>query len=57
MEFANAVAGSKLIAVLGHTSCGAAQHAIDDTDAAELGMNNLQTYLMISGKYLIAIKT
>jgi carbonic anhydrase len=45
MEFATAVAGSKLIIVLGHTSCGAVQHAIDNTDAAGLGMDNLQNLL------------
>jgi carbonic anhydrase len=45
MEFATAVAGSKLILVLGHTSCGAVQHAIDNTDAAGLGMDNLQNLL------------
>jgi carbonic anhydrase len=34
MEFATAVAGSKLIVVLGHTACGAIQGA---TDSVELG--------------------
>ncbi|NGP77962.1 carbonic anhydrase [Balneolaceae bacterium YR4-1] len=34
MEFATQVAGSKVLAVIGHTSCGAVKGAIDD---AELG--------------------
>lgn len=45
MEFATAVAGSKVIVVLGHTACGAVKHAIDNTDAAGLGMDNLQGLL------------
>ncbi|QJP32940.1 carbonic anhydrase [Nonlabens sp. Ci31] len=45
MEFATAVAGSKVIVVMGHTSCGAVHHAIDNTDAAGLGMVNLQNLL------------
>ncbi len=45
MEFAAAVAGAKVIIVLGHTSCGAVKHAIDDTDAAGLEMNALQGLL------------
>lgn len=45
MEFATAVAGSKVVIVLGHTSCGAIQHAIDKTDAASLGMNSLASLL------------
>lgn len=45
MEFATAVAGSKVIVVMGHTSCGAVHHAIDNTDAAGLGMDNLQNLL------------
>lgn len=45
MEFATAVAGSKVILVLGHTACGAVKHAIDNTDAAGLGMNHLQGLL------------
>lgn len=45
MEFATAVAGSKVIVVMGHTSCGAVKHAIDNTDAAGLGMDNLQSLL------------
>lgn len=45
MEFASAVAGSKVIIVMGHTACGAVHHAIDNTDAKSLGMNSLQALL------------
>jgi len=45
MEFASAVAGSKLIIVLGHTSCGAVKHAIDNTDAASMNMASLHALL------------
>jgi carbonic anhydrase len=45
MEFATAVAGSKVVIVLGHTSCGAVKHAIDNTDAASLGLSSLQGLL------------
>ncbi|PQV47827.1 carbonic anhydrase [Jejuia pallidilutea] len=45
MEFASAVAGSKLIIVLGHTACGAVKHAIDNTDAASMNMNALNNLL------------
>ncbi|OZV69990.1 carbonic anhydrase family protein [Winogradskyella aurantia] len=45
MEFATAVAGSKLVIVLGHTACGAVKHAIDNTDAASMEMNALQDLL------------
>ncbi|MFS4416048.1 carbonic anhydrase family protein [Maribacter sp. 2307ULW6-5] len=45
MEFASAVAGSKVVIVMGHTACGAVKHAIDNTDAASLGMNSLQNLL------------
>lgn len=45
MEFASAVAGSKLVIVLGHTSCGAVKHAIDNTDAAALNMTALDALL------------
>lgn len=45
MEFATAVAGSKLVIVLGHTACGAVKHAIDNTDAASMGMNSLSELL------------
>ncbi|TCK69035.1 carbonic anhydrase [Winogradskyella wandonensis] len=45
MEFATAVAGSKLVIVMGHTSCGAVKHAIDNTDAAAMEMYALQNLL------------
>lgn len=45
MEFATAVAGSKLVIVMGHTACGAVKHAIDNTDAASMEMNSLQNLL------------
>lgn len=45
MEFATAVAGSKLVIVMGHTSCGAVKHAIDNTDAASIEMYALQNLL------------
>ncbi|MFK8058693.1 MAG: carbonic anhydrase family protein [Polaribacter sp.] len=45
MEFATAVAGSKVVIVMGHTACGAVKHAIDNTDAASMGMNALQNLL------------
>lgn len=45
MEFATAVAGSKVVIVMGHTSCGAVKHAIDNTDAASMDMNALQNLL------------
>lgn len=45
MEFATAVAGSKIVIVMGHTSCGAVKHAIDNTDAASMEMNSLQNLL------------
>ena len=45
MEFATAVAGSKLVIVMGHTECGAVKHAIDNTDAASMQMNALQDLL------------
>lgn len=41
MEFATAVAGSKLVIVMGHTKCGAVKHAIDNTDAKSMNMNAL----------------
>ena len=44
-EFGAAVAGAKVIVVLGHTACGAVKHAVDKTDAASLGMNDL-AYLL-----------
>lgn len=45
MEFATAVAGSKVVIVMGHTACGAVKHAIDNTDAASMEMNALQNLL------------
>ncbi|WP_396601216.1 carbonic anhydrase family protein [Algibacter sp. R77976] len=45
MEFASAVAGSKLVIVMGHTACGAVKHAIDNTDAASMNMNALNDLL------------
>ncbi|MFK7831719.1 MAG: carbonic anhydrase family protein [Winogradskyella sp.] len=45
MEFATAVAGSKVVIVMGHTACGAVKHAIDNTDAASMDMNALQNLL------------
>lgn len=45
MEFASAVAGSKLIIVMGHSACGAVKHAVDNTDAAAMGMTSLQKLL------------
>lgn len=45
MEFASAVAGSKVIIVMGHSACGAVKHAIDATDAGGIGMASLQMLL------------
>jgi len=45
MEFATAVAGSKVVIVMGHTACGAVKHAIDNTDAASMNMNSLSDLL------------
>jgi carbonic anhydrase len=45
MEFATAVAGSKLVIVMGHTSCGAVKSTIDNVDAESLGMKNLDNLL------------
>ena len=45
MEFASAVAGSKVIVVMGHSACGAVHHAIDATDAGGMGMSSLQNLL------------
>ena len=45
MEFASAVAGSKVIIVMGHSACGAVKHAVDATDAGAMGMASLQTLL------------
>ena len=41
MEFATAVAGSKVVIGMGHTACGAVKSTIDDVDAKALGMNSL----------------
>lgn len=41
MEYATAVAGSKLVIVMGHTSCGAVKSTIDEVDASALGMESL----------------
>lgn len=45
MEFASAVAGSKVIIVMGHSACGAVHHAVDATDAGSMGMASLQNLL------------
>lgn len=45
MEFATAVAGSKVVIVMGHTACGAVKHAIDNTDAKSMEMYSLQNLL------------
>lgn len=41
MEFATAVAGSKVVIVMGHTACGAVNATIDKVDAKSLGMQSL----------------
>ena len=45
MEFATAVAGSKVVIVMGHTACGAVKSSIDKVDAKSLGMNSLADLL------------
>jgi carbonic anhydrase len=40
-EFATAVAGSKVIVVLGHTHCGAVKGTIDRVQVEELGLDKL----------------
>lgn len=45
MEFATAVAGSKVVIVMGHTACGAVISAIDQVDAAAMNMNSLADLL------------
>ncbi|MGB1000080.1 MAG: carbonic anhydrase family protein [Flavobacteriales bacterium] len=45
MEYATAVAGSKVVVVMGHTSCGAVKSAINNTDAASMEMHSLQHLL------------
>ena len=41
MEYATAVAGSKLVIVMGHTACGAVKSTIDKVDAKSMGMQSL----------------
>ena len=41
MEFATAVAGSKVVIVMGHTACGAVKSAIDQVDAKSLNLESL----------------
>lgn len=45
MEFATAVAGSKVVIVMGHTACGAVKSAIDKVDAKAFGMASLADLL------------
>ena len=45
MEFATAVAGSKVVIVMGHTACGAVKSAIDKVDAKSMNMNSLADLL------------
>jgi len=45
MEFATAVAGSKVVVVMGHTACGAVHASIDQVDASSQGMNALADLL------------
>jgi carbonic anhydrase len=45
MEFATALAGSKVVIVMGHTACGAVKHAIEVTDAAAMDMNAFDALL------------
>lgn len=45
MEFATAVAGSKVVIVMGHTACGAVKSAIDQVDAKSMNMNALADLL------------
>ena len=44
-EFGAAVAGAKVLVILGHSACGAVKHAVDKTDAKSLGMNDLASLL------------
>ncbi len=41
MEFATAVAGSKVVIIMGHTACGAVKSTIDNVDARAMNMNSL----------------
>lgn len=45
MEFATAVAGAKVVIVMGHTECGAVKSAIDNVDAKALNMMALADLL------------
>jgi carbonic anhydrase len=45
MEFSTAVAESKVVIIVRHAACGSVKHAIDNTDAASVGMNSLQNLL------------
>ena len=45
MEFATAVAGSKVVIVMGHTACGAVKSAIDQVDAKSLNLESLADLL------------
>lgn len=44
-EFGTALAGSKVIVVLGHSSCGAVKGAVDYAAVKEMGMGNLNHLL------------
>jgi carbonic anhydrase len=46
IEYGTAVAGSKLVLVLGHTQCGAVKGAVDIAKVSELGMENLNSLLV-----------
>lgn len=45
MEYATAVAGSKLVVVLGHSRCGAVKGTIDKENVEKLGLENLNELL------------
>lgn len=45
IEYAAAVAGSKLVVVLGHSHCGAVKGAIDKENVEKLGLENLNELL------------
>jgi len=45
MEYATAVAGSKLVVVLGHSHCGAVKGTIDKENVEKLGLENLNELL------------
>ena len=46
-EFGTKLAGSKLIVVLGHTSCGAVKGAVDYATVKDMGMENLTELLEV----------